>query len=133
MDGPAPGERWLEPWDRLRVRLLLATRPVSSRFAADRGARVSLLGATLVASALLLALRVPLWLLALGPLLLGVPHLLADLRYCGLRTGLLTRRSLLLAGGIPILAVGLGAGLWVGLLGMGLVFLVFLGVALSQS
>jgi hypothetical protein len=24
----------------------------------------------------------PMWMLALGPIVLGVPHLLADLRYC---------------------------------------------------
>jgi molybdate transport system substrate-binding protein len=30
---------------------------------------------------------IPLWMLALGPILLGVPHLLADLRYCVFRPG----------------------------------------------
>ena len=125
--GSAPGEEWLEPLDRLRVRLLLAARPLSSRLAADRSSRVLVMAMLIVGSSLVLALRVPLWLLALGPVALGVPHLVADLRYCGIRTGLLTRRRLLLAGGLPMVAVGLGAGLWVGLVGMAAVFVVSKG------
>lgn len=97
------------------------------------------MAASLVALCLALALGAPLWLLALGPIVLGIPHLLADLRYCGLRTGLLTRPTTLAACGLPLLATSLGAGLWIGLIAVAAAFALArgklwrrgLGVALS--
>lgn len=66
--------------------------------------------------ALALAWRAPLPLLALGPVLLGVPHLVADLRYLVLRPGLLRRDRLVLLLGVPLLAAGAMPSLRVGLI-----------------
>jgi hypothetical protein len=67
-----------------------------------------------VFTALLGTAIVPLWMLALGPIILGVPHLLADLRYCVIRTGWHRRPALWLGVGLPALALILGAPLAVG-------------------
>jgi len=83
----APLEGLLYVADRLRGRLLYATRPWSGRLAGDREARVAFMGVVTVAAAAAGALSFPLWMLALGPILLGGPHLLADIRYCVVRPG----------------------------------------------
>lgn len=53
--------------------------------------------------ALTLTATIPLWLLALGPIVLGVPHVLGDVRYLVLRRGFHQRRSLVLVAGLPLL------------------------------
>lgn len=63
----------------------------------DRDVRIGIHGVSVVVGAFTLALLVPLWLLALGPLVLGVPHLLADVRYLVVRPALHKR-----AGALPI-------------------------------
>src|SRR5437870_611666 len=65
---------------------------------------------------LVATLLAPLWLLALGPVLLGVPHLMADVRYLILRRGLHHRRELWLPVGIPLAMVALGGGPMAGLM-----------------
>jgi hypothetical protein len=90
--------------------------PRCPRLFADRARRVAWLGSASVGAAFALTVSVPLWLLALGPLLLGVPHLLADLRYLVVAPGLHRRAGLCAAAGLPLLAVGLGAPSAVGLL-----------------
>lgn len=77
--------------------------------------RVAIGGVFGVLGALLCALLLPLWTLALAPLFLGVPHLLADLRYLVVRPGLHKRARLLLGVGLPLLVTGLGAGMPAGL------------------
>jgi hypothetical protein len=77
--------------------------------------RVALGGVFGVLGALGCALVLPLWTLALSPLLLGVPHLLADLRYLIVRPGLHRRAPLALGIGLPLLVTGLGAGMPAGL------------------
>ncbi|WP_146658692.1 hypothetical protein [Enhygromyxa salina] len=113
-----PLERALAPIDRVRVRLLRATMPISSRLAGTRDLRVGVIGVSVVIVALLASLLAPLWMLALGPIVLGVPHLLADLRYCVVRPGWHRDRRLWLTAGVPLFAVGVGAPLEVGLLGV---------------
>ncbi|XXF76315.1 hypothetical protein P2318_25100 [Myxococcaceae bacterium GXIMD 01537] len=71
-----------------------------------------------MAWAFLLTVGAPLWSLALGPVLLGVPHLLSDVRYLVVRPGLHRRTGLAVCAGVPLLAVGLGAGPEVGLLAL---------------
>lgn len=110
----APLELALGGLDRIRARVLHATMPWSSHFAARREARAGLIGVVAVAGALLGTAVVPLWMLALGPIVLGVPHLLADLRYCVVRTGWHRRPALWFGVGLPVLAVMLGAPLVVG-------------------
>jgi hypothetical protein len=63
-------------------------------------------------------LAAPLWMLALGPILLGVPHLVSDARYLVVRPGLHRRIPLVLLCGAPLLAVCLGAGPAAGLLAL---------------
>jgi hypothetical protein len=106
---------WAGP-DRLRAWCYRLAAPVLSPLYAQRERRVFWLALFTLASSMLLTVLCPLWLLALGPVVLGVPHLLADLRYLVLRQGLHRRRSLwpsvvplgLLAAGAPAV-VGLGA------------------------
>lgn len=117
----------LAPLDRARVRALQWTMPLSSRLARAREARVAVIGCTVVGFAMLATLIAPLWLLALGPILLGVPHLLADLRYCLVRPGWHRERALWITAGLPLLAVAFGAGFEIGLLGIAASVLVIAG------
>lgn len=130
-------ERALQPAitlaDRARLGLLHATAPWSSALVRDRELRVAV-GATLtVAVALTLTLSLPFWLLALGPVLLGVPHLLSDVRYLVVRPGYHRRKELWLAAGLPIAAAGLGAGTAVGLSAMVGAFAVARGSPLRRG
>jgi hypothetical protein len=84
----------------------------------SRELRVAVLGLTIVGVALALTVLAPLWMLALGPIVLGVPHLLADLRYCVIRPGWHRQRALWLTAGIPLLALGFGAPLELGFVGV---------------
>lgn len=70
--------------------------------ARDRSARLAVLGVGQIATTLALTLFAPLWLLLLGPILLGVPHAVSDVRYLVLQRpgGLDTRRALAL--GVPL-------------------------------
>lgn len=108
----------LAPLDRARVRALHWTMPLSSRLARAREARVAAIGVSVVVFAALATVLAPLWLLALGPIFLGVPHLLADLRYCVVRPGWHRERALWISAGVPLLAVACGAGFEIGLLGV---------------
>ncbi len=97
------------------------------RFIGDRSARVTLWAALAMLAALAMSVLAPLWLLLLGPLLVGVPHVLSDVRYLLLRpprrlasgapvaillplAGMTALRVIVLAGGprYPTLEVGLG-------------------------
>jgi hypothetical protein len=108
----------LVPADALRARVYRLVAPWVGPLFADRERRVAWLGAACVGLAFLLTLTVPLWSLALGPVLLGVPHLVSDLRYLVVRPGLHRRSSLALLAGVPLVATCLGAGPAVGLLAM---------------
>ncbi|MBX7099701.1 MAG: hypothetical protein K1X89_18435 [Myxococcaceae bacterium] len=103
----APG-RWSTtltlPFDAVRSAGLRALGPRAAFLWRDRERRVALLGAaqlTLAAAATLLA---PVWLLTWSPLVLGVPHLLADVRYLVLQPGLHRARRVRWVGG-SLLAV----------------------------
>lgn len=113
--GDAAVEVVLAPVDAARAAVYRALAPWLKPLYADRGRRVAWLGVATVATSFALTLVAPLWLLALGPVLLGVPHLLADVRYLVVRPGL-HRRGLpaALAGG-ALVAVGFGAPAVVGL------------------
>jgi len=69
-----------------------------------------------VVSAFVVTGVVPLWSLALGPVLLGVPHLVADVRYLVVRPGLHRQLGLVALLAMPLLATSFGAGPSVGLL-----------------
>lgn len=77
----------LHPLDRARLMLLHALGPLARPLMVRRDLRVALWGTTIVASSFVGAVYAPLLLLALGPVLLGVPHLLSDVRYLVVRPG----------------------------------------------
>ena len=84
-------ERMLVPLDRLRTRCLRSTGRPLRRLLRLRSERVAVQAALLTCTSFALALAAPLWLLTWGPLLLGVPHLVADVRYLVARNGLWQR------------------------------------------
>jgi len=111
-------ETLLAPADALRTRLYRLVAPWAGPLFADRDRRVAWIGVGSVGLSFLLTLTVPLWTLALGPVLLGVPHLVSDMRYLVVRPGLLQRGGFALLCGVPVLATCFGAGPEVGLLAM---------------
>lgn len=71
----------------------------------DRRLRMTVLACGHMTLALVLVTVAPLWLLLLGPLLLGVPHLVADLRYLVLSPAARMPRRVALAIGLPLLVM----------------------------
>src|SRR5437868_9861177 len=94
----------LAPLDRLRAAFLAHFGAWASRILADRALRVAVYAAMGIASALVVTCAAPLWAFALAPLVLGVPHLVADVRYLVVKPGLHRRIGLAISTGIPILA-----------------------------
>lgn len=82
----------------------------------DRAIRVTVTAVLWMAVALIGASTVPMWMLALGPILLGVPHVLGDVRYLVVRRGLHRRKLLVVLAGGPLLAAWLDASLVAALL-----------------
>ncbi len=80
--------------------------------------RVAVFGSLSVGLALLLTCTMPLLLLAVSPLLLGVPHLLADVRYLVLQPGYHRRLRLALPVAAVLLGAAVGLGMRAGLLAM---------------
>lgn len=74
--------------DWARTRWLKVLGPVGRVLVRDREMRVGLGGAIALLAALALTLTYPLVLLAVSPLILGVPHVGSDLRYLLFRPGL---------------------------------------------
>ncbi len=89
-----------------------------------RELRVAVMFTAVVVTASLGTLFAPLMLLALGPIIWGVPHVVSDIRYLVVRTGYGERRPLWLLGGVPLLWVGAGGDLLWGFLGAAAVALV---------
>lgn len=106
----------LAPVDSVRSAILKVASPWVSPLFADRRRRVWWLGVVSVVSAFVVTGLVPLWSLALGPVLLGVPHLVSDVRYLVVRPKLHHKPWLLVLVGAPLLATSLGAGPEVGVL-----------------
>jgi hypothetical protein len=105
----------LSPVDGLRSAVLRLVAPWLAPLYSDRRRRVFWLGVASVVSAFVVTGLVPLWSLALGPVVLGVPHLVSDVRYLVVRPGLHRRPLLLVLAGAPLLATSFGAGPEVGL------------------
>ncbi len=85
-----------EMW-RATVRLGLGPRLVG-----DRHARLAVLAALHMIVALTLAVVAPVWLLLFAPLLLGVPHVFADIRYLLLRPPSRVERAAMLGVLVPL-------------------------------
>jgi hypothetical protein len=86
--------RALAPLDRARASWLGLVGRHLRALLRVRSQRVAWQAALLTCSSLALALCVPLWLLTWGPLILGVPHLVSDVRYLVVRQQLTQRRLL---------------------------------------
>jgi|HubBroStandDraft_6_1064221.scaffolds.fasta_scaffold163032_1 hypothetical protein len=113
---PAPPlDRLLRPMDALRRRVLLVAAPRLRAVVVSRSRRVALVGSLSLALALAVTCVRPLWLLALGPLVWGVPHLIADVRYLVARPGLHRRRGALPAVVVGVVGLCLGFGVRAGL------------------
>lgn len=69
------------PVDAVRARALGLLGPLAPSLLRDRDARTLVYGVASIALALALTFAVPMVLLAIGPIVLGVPHLVADVRY----------------------------------------------------
>ncbi len=116
--GPLPAVAGRGGWriDAWRARLYRACAPWLSGLYADRGRRVAWLGLVSVTTSFVFTLAAPLWLLALGPVVLGVPHLVADARYLVVQPGLHRRGPLAWLAALPLVATCFGAPAWVSLL-----------------
>jgi hypothetical protein len=108
------------PWwiDSIRARLYRALRPWLASLYADRARRVMWLGLFSIAVSFTVTLVAPLWLLALGPVLLGVPHLVADARYLVVQPKVHERGPLAWLAAFPLVATGFGAPAFVSLLAL---------------
>lgn len=106
------------PLDAVRSALYRAFAPWLSPLYADRARRVAWMGALSVATSFALTLAAPLWLIAVGPLVLGVPHLVADVRYLVVRPGLHRHVVPATLAAAALVAVGFGAPALVGLSAM---------------
>jgi len=98
----APLDAVLGVLDRVRARALRACAPVSGTLAGRRELRVAIIGVVGIACCLATTIAAPFVMLALGPIVLGVPHLVADVRYCVVRPGWHRRRALVVAVGLPL-------------------------------
>lgn len=74
--------------DAVRARALGVVGPLAPSLLRDRERRIAVFGLVAIGSALALTRLVPMTLLAVGPIALGVPHLVADVRYLVARPGL---------------------------------------------
>lgn len=81
----------LGPLDGARRMVYRSLAPVLGPWIRNRDVRVGLHGTSVVLGAFVMAVVVPLPLLLLSPLVLGVPHLMADVRYLVAQPGLARR------------------------------------------
>ena len=105
--------RWM---DRVRVATLHYGGETTRLFVRDRELRVTANALVAVTVALATVLAAPFWTLAITPIVLGVPHLLANLRYMIVRPGFHRRRLLCVVAGVPLAAAALGGGIRAGLI-----------------
>lgn len=99
-------EKACRPLDRLRLRWLRAVRPAVVPLLRRRDWRVVVFGAAVIGFSLAGTLLAPFWLLALGPVLWGTPHLLSDVRYLVCRPGLHRRPGFWLCVALPVIIAG---------------------------
>lgn len=120
------------PLDGLRRGLYRALGPLARLLLARRATRVTSIATLAMCTAFALTVLVPLWLLTLGPIVLGVPHLIADARYLVVRPGLHRRPALWVAGLATSALVGLTSlGVRAVFVGLALVVVLARGVAFS--
>ncbi len=124
MNLPLPG---LATVDGARAALLRRLGAPGRALLRDPSLRAVLYGLSGVLVALALTCAAPLHVFAIAPLVLGIPHVLADVRYLVVRPGLHRRRLLVALVAVPLVlsattyrpAVGLAASVIVALLARG--------------
>lgn len=104
--GPSPVERVLRPLDAIRRQCLAACLPWIRPLILSREKRITVSALLLMTVALTFAMSFPLWVLALGPIIWGVPHVIGDIRYLVLRPGHHRRIALVVGAGIPLALAG---------------------------
>lgn len=95
----------LAPLDAVRSGLYRRLAPTFGPWIRDRDTRVAAYLAMAVLGGLGATLAAPLTMLVWAPLVLGVPHLVSEVRYLVVRPGLHRRLPVILAVGGPLLAV----------------------------
>jgi len=113
----------LHPADLIRARVLRALGPLVRPFVVDRELRVMTMAVLVIGFALLGSVVFPFWMLALGPIVWGVPHVLSDVRYLVVQPGHHRNVALALGVGVPIAIAGLGGGVAAGFVATAAVFL----------
>lgn len=91
--------------DRVRWLWLKALGPLAKPLVRQRELRVAVAGSTMLLLALVGAAVIPMWVLALGPIVWGTPHILSDVRYLWVRPGRHRRWTLWILVVVPLLAV----------------------------
>lgn len=99
---PAPIAAPIDLLDRIRLAWLRLLGPIAIPIVRSRELRVSLIASSAIALALGLCVLAPLWMLALGPIFLGVPHAVSDVRYLVMRPGLHRRGAFWIAIVLPL-------------------------------
>jgi hypothetical protein len=97
--------------DALRGALLRGFGPWARPLFVRREVRAAWWGAALVSLALAATAIVPMWLLALGPIVWGVPHVVSDIRYLVVRPGDHRRLAVAAPMVLGLVASALGGGL----------------------
>ena len=97
--------------DALRGALLRGFGPWARPLLVRREVRAAWWGAALVCVSLAATAVVPMWLLALGPIVWGVPHVLSDVRYLVVRAGDHRRVAVAAPMVLGLVASALGGGL----------------------
>lgn len=98
---------WLA--DRARWLWLKSLGPLAKPLVRSRELRVAVAGSTMVLLALAGAVFLPMWMLAIGPIVWGTPHVLSDVRYLWVRPERHRRWALWLLVGGPLLALTITA------------------------
>ena len=88
--------------DRARRSTLWALSPWIRSFILSRERRVCLTACLGITLAFSFSTTLPLWQLLLGPIILGIPHVIGDIRYLLIKGQLHRERLVLLAVGLPL-------------------------------
>lgn len=115
---PAPPfEVLFAPVDRLRALLLRFVAPRWRTLVVDREVRVTAAALGLLSVALVATSLVPIWFIAVGPIVWGIPHVLSDLRYLVARPGYHRRPGIAVAVTAGLVFAGMGFTLRAGIAG----------------
>ncbi len=129
---PAPPLAWLlRPLDAARSRLLRALAPLFRTLIVAREPRVALVASLVLLSAFAVACALPIAVLAVGPLIWGIPHIVSDVRYLVVRPRLHKRPWILAVIGAATIAGALGFGVR-GALAGAVVAMVFARASLAR-